>query len=453
MGRNIQTSSNLDIENIMEDLFEKFKKAHETKEPFLLFDISNAKENDHTRFLKRLLSYRDTHTSRYLFLESFCKTFLDITFDSSNPFLNPIEVSDQKTAVGVNKGKGFIDLYIKVGAIEIVIENKILGASDCKDQLNRYVYSINHPENKDGDSFQEWYENIDDDKFPYVLYLTKKGDKEPSINSLKKDLREKLLEANRYKEINYQDHILPWLEEIVLPNCPCGNNGELITGVQQYIAYLRYFLNMDNEALWMDYQSIRKKFNQINDVDLYKELTGWLKEKKPKEPDEQAFKNQIELFHAQIFEKYMPDDSEWAMHFTPSFIELYKKSWIRLENRKYYCPSLAYVGNTTNFLNGIKNLKWQFRIAHLPAGDKKQDTSSYQGKIYNGLNSLGKYQIVYGNHDLNADFKENLVHVNTVLPTDRKNYLSYLSNLIITLEDAQLTKDVDDILKNLNQNS
>lgn len=133
-----------------------------------------------------------------------------------------------------------IDLLIEeAGQYAIIIENKIHGASDQPQQIERYVERALH------------------EKIPlshiYVLYLTRDGSKEITTHSLT-DQAKQWLEVTddslgRFISINYRDHILPWLEEI-------SHNivGELPTSaILQYTDHLKGLLVLrDDEKIISD---------------------------------------------------------------------------------------------------------------------------------------------------------------------------------------------------------
>ena len=62
-------------------------------------------------------------------------------------------------------------------------------------------------------------------------------------------------------------------------------------------------------------------------------------------------------------------DGEWVLHFTPSFVILYKKAWAALDTRKYSIPSLYLVGTPTKvFLEKGQFNKVCAQVDHLPIG-------------------------------------------------------------------------------------
>lgn len=311
------------------NLVDEFCKEYESRNgKFLLFDLANANENANTKVLKFLLQY-----SAQQFLNSFLNR---IGLPKPN---GPVSITDQEKAIGPTT-TGFIDLYIQYGDVHIIIENKIYGAGDTEKQLARYIATVNGVSNKD---FDVWYANPSVCKNTHVVYLTADGTKEPSDDSLPEELKSLIT----YYAINYNDDILPWLEEDVLPNIPYADDGMMIAGVRQYIAFLKQLLTSESS----DVVNAFVEWLNGNDVDNYYSLLGAINPKIKDEPENviKSLRKQLGARAEAIFSGDV--EGEWVLHFTPSFILLYKKSWAALDTRKYSIPSLyLYAGSTDYFL-------------------------------------------------------------------------------------------------------
>lgn len=311
------------------NLVDEFCKEYESRNgKFLLFDLANANENANTKVLKFLLQY-----STQQFLNSFLNR---IGLPKPN---GPVSITDQEKAIGPTT-TGFIDLYIQYGDVHIIIENKIYGAGDTEKQLARYIATVNGVSNKD---FDVWYANPSVCKNTHVVYLTADGTKEPSDDSLPEELKSLIT----YYAINYNDDILPWLEEDVMPNIPYADDGMMIAGVRQYIAFLKQLLTSESS----DVVNAFVEWLNGNDVDNYYSLLGAIKPKIKYEPENviKSLRKQLGARAEAIFSGDV--EGEWVLHFTPSFILLYKKSWAALDTRKYSIPSLyLYAGSTDYFL-------------------------------------------------------------------------------------------------------
>ena len=352
------------------NLLSEFYKEYESKNNrFLLFDLANANENANTKVLKNLLQYNN-----HQFLPSFLKR---VGLPAISDF-STIQVTDQEKAIGP-KDTGFIDLYIKYDGLSVIIENKIYGAGDTDKQLARYIATVNGVENV---GFDTWYNNPTVNKEIHVVYLTADGTKEPTDDSLPQKIMN--LIKDNYYPINYTDDILPWLKEDVLPNLSYGADGIMIAGVLQYIAFLEQMLSNESS------QVVDNFFEKLEgtDVDKRETLLTAIKaiDKNDKVPDN-VKKSLRKLLGAHAEAIFSGDvDGEWVLHFTPTFILLYKKSWAALDTRKYSIPSLnIYAGSTKYFLdNGCFN-KMVLDVDHLSP-------------------AMEKINITFGNHDKTANF-------------------------------------------------
>lgn len=333
------------------DLVEKFREEYEKKHgKFLLFELAHANENANTRVLLYLLKDKG-------FLDSFIERvgLPKLRHKDNVSFI----ISDQKNAIG-NKGKGFIDLFIKYDDVKVIIENKIFGAGDTRYQLARYIATLSNIDEKD---FESWRKqpapNVDPNT--HVVYLTADRSKEPSDDSLPENVK-KQIEA-RYYPINYSDDILPWLEEDVLPKIPYGEDGGMtIAGMRQYIAFLKQLLSNEKKSDVIDkyvkdiHEEDSKKYKILQDAIKYLDKIEKQQRKQSEDQENIIPDNILASLRKQLgncAEAIFSGDveGEWVLHFTPSFILLYKKSWAALDTRKYSIPSLyLYAGSTDYFL-------------------------------------------------------------------------------------------------------
>ena len=356
--------------NITKDnLVEEFYKEYESKNgKFLLFDLANANENANTKVLKYLLQYNNCQ-----FLNSFLSRVC-IPLPKHN---HNVRITDQVKAIGP-KATGYIDLYIQYDDVHIIIENKVYGAGDTKKQLARYIATVNRVSVED---FDRWYDEPTGCNNTHVVYLTADGTKEPSTDSLPESLKELI----NYYPINYNDDILPWLEEDVMPNITYADDGMMIAGMQQYIAFLKQFLSDESSEVVDAYV----EGLQENDGDKYKSLLETIKNFNGKDYEDNVMKSlrkQLGVHAEAIFSGDVVGD--WMLHFTPSFIILYKKSWATLDARKYSIPSLfLYAGSTDYFLKNSKLQVLTLIIDHLSPNMKPHYTN-----------------LKFGNHDKNVAF-------------------------------------------------
>ena len=153
------------------------------------------------------------------------KRFLEIpkiknVLSSSVVFKTPYFANEQER----------IDVLIEEPrSFAIIIENKIKGATDQHEQLERYIESVKKHDVP--------FDNI------YAIYLTDNGEKIAGECSLTEKSK-KILNYNdesdmgRFIPLNYRYDILPWLEKDVLPNC-VPEEDLLISALKQYINHLK----------------------------------------------------------------------------------------------------------------------------------------------------------------------------------------------------------------------
>lgn len=374
----------LDIQGLIEGYIEEYYKQ---EHPFLLFDLAHVHENDHTRVLLSILKY-----NRNQFLPSFLNILGAPPVNNNNNI--PI-ITDQQEAKG-NKGKGYIDIYIEYetepNVVEkIIIENKICGATDTSKQLARYIATVIGIKN---DRFEEvynaWKENKKNADYDFshvhVVYLTSDGEKKPKEHSLpkffRKDSGDDDWEAQHinYYPINYIDHIIPWLENDVLPKIPYADDGMMIAGIRQYICSLKkdYCKSTESNVLSNWIEEVRKNLNN----DLYKlyqeirDVRNYLDQKQSKKDESKQIaltqlSKDLYNFQKYLFKEEAPDG--WSLYFTPSFILMYKESWwSELDKKAHYnFPSIHLnCSPTDNFFKTKKKLTWRIKIERLPKQGK-----------------------------------------------------------------------------------
>lgn len=201
-----------------------------------LIDQLHPSETAHSRMLCALLSFHKENS--YPLLES----FVDFIFSTTT-----LEDLPNVRTPRCRCEQDWIDLLIEErGRYAIIIENKIHGAIDQPQQIERYVERVIH-------------RGIPQSHI-YVLYLTRDGSKEITTHSLT-DQAKQWLEVTddslgRFIPINYRDHILPWLKEI-------SHNivGELPTSaILQYTDHLKGLLMLrDDEKIISDKMKAKVK--------------------------------------------------------------------------------------------------------------------------------------------------------------------------------------------------
>lgn len=189
-----------------QEFFNEFEKAYKEYEnkvkerrargihDYNVFDVLEAKEVKHSKFIASLLDPKGLHYQGDLFLNKFIEVcgIDDFGLDT----LNSQVYREYKN----------IDIYITDGNKHIIIENKIWDASDQDKQIYRYIETIKN-ENS----------SLDNDRI-LVLYLTPNYDKTPSQKSLNGfEIKDGFLEKGNdkipYKHIICND-ILGWLNKV-----------------------------------------------------------------------------------------------------------------------------------------------------------------------------------------------------------------------------------------------
>lgn len=204
-----------------------------------VIDELHANENAHSRILRKLLQYKDSFY-RYRILESLLHY---ISLLEGKEEFAKIEI--QKPTITQEKER--IDLWIrdKESGYAIILENKIKGAVDQDAQLARYIQSTRQS------GFNE--ENI------YVIYLPS-DEHEPADYSWQYnnvDYKESF--KDRYVNLSFKSHILPWLKEEILPNCIIKEE-LLISAIKQYIDHLEglFWMRPSQKKLIMDKELLKR---------------------------------------------------------------------------------------------------------------------------------------------------------------------------------------------------
>lgn len=437
-----------EIVNLIIDYIGNYDKQ---EHPFLLFNLANVHENDHTEVLLGLLKYNN-----HQFLNSFLQMIGAPECDDVKE-----KLTDQKQAIG-KTGKGFIDLYFeystKGGTTEkVIIENKIYGAGDTDYQLARYIATALDSnisnEKFENEYWKQWKEvggantfSEEDFNHIHVVYLTSDGEKEPKENSLpqffRKDSGNDDWEAQyiNYYPINYIEHIIPWLENDVLPNMPYSDDGIAIAGVRQYIISLKvlYSSKGDSQVVkgWSGnikgfdkekYETIMEMWNNVKLLITQKDVRGkkkWknnvIQELKDKGldvndlPELRSLARDLRTAATDIFASDASDlGGDWKLYFTPSYIFLYRQKWADLDTRKYSIPSIYLLTATSNFLK--KNIDWRMQVDHLnPTNSQKLKIekfmlSNHDKTAYYAIQNIKKFEYEINEVKSRRDYYKSLI--------------------------------------------
>ncbi|WP_086235892.1 PD-(D/E)XK nuclease family protein [Campylobacter devanensis] len=187
------------------DEFEKAYKEYENKvkerrargiHDYNIFDVLEAKEIKHSKFIASLLDPKGLHYQGDLFLNKFIEVcgIDDFGLDT----LNSQVYREYKN----------IDIYITDDNKHIIIENK-RWTGDHNEQVARYIKTIIDEQNKD--ELSEIYEKI------LVLYLTPFDyviEKLGGIDEVGKDYLKLGQNQVAFRHISYENEILKWLNAI-----------------------------------------------------------------------------------------------------------------------------------------------------------------------------------------------------------------------------------------------
>ncbi|MBO4638822.1 MAG: PD-(D/E)XK nuclease family protein [Treponema sp.] len=233
----------------------KIIEKNDAKRPYdiNIIDELHANENAHTRLLMKLLQF--SRNREYFILNK----FLELLNENENL------KTDLKIKKINNPGfqyqwcqiDGLIYSHEENNKIAIIIENKINWAEDQKEQIKRYVESVNK------------IANIPNDKI-YVIYLTDDGTKKVSSESLTTEAKAFLgiteNSTGRYIELNYKDNLLPLFKDI-LTYLEFSKEVFLKSTLIQYIDYLegRFGLREREKEF---YSSIMSELLELFDIDL-----------------------------------------------------------------------------------------------------------------------------------------------------------------------------------------
>lgn len=228
--------------------------------PFLLLNEIHPNENDHSRVLAKLLRYADPNLG-YPILFSFLQTqvFYNLTFEEARN--KATKICQQSPKIRFNKDN--IDISIHTADFGIIIENKINYAKDQDKQLQRYIEEF-----KDGQEVWAVYLTWDGTKKPQDNSLTGKAMEELNINAATAKIEESYYEPQnsdlpvRLVEINYQQDILPWLENSLLKEIPFPGKDRryLFPHLQVYVDCLKYRATM---LLEEQYNMTQELFEKI----------------------------------------------------------------------------------------------------------------------------------------------------------------------------------------------
>lgn len=226
------------------------------------FDDVNLNENAHTKILKKIFSYRDSH-HRHIFLEDWLHRFLPKDKDKYFSQCH-FKIMHQEMYIDL-----IIECFTSDGKRDfaIIIENKCCGALDGINQAGRYICLLCKTGCKNRNlnpGNPEKYKLCERQAGLHFYYLTQDDKKQISETSLSQEAV-KALEDDGFRGINYKDDILPWLKQLPIP----AFETLFYCTVQNYIIYLTFWLTPEEKP---GARYLNELFDLIKKTDFEKEL-------------------------------------------------------------------------------------------------------------------------------------------------------------------------------------
>lgn len=230
------------------DEFEKVYKEYENKvkerrargiHDYNVFDVLEAKEVKHSKFIASLLDPKGLHYQGDLFLREFVNAcgISDFGLDTSN--------------AQVFREYENIDIYITDGNKHIIIENK-LWTGDHDEQIARYIQAIVDEQDEQNEQNEQngIYERI------LVLYLTPFDDEIKSLGGIDEVGKDYLkLGQNQvaFRHISYKNEILNWLNAIKAEIINLTDLNVLITQYEKAVK------NLTNQGEKMENEKVKEQ--------------------------------------------------------------------------------------------------------------------------------------------------------------------------------------------------
>ena len=238
----------------------ELNELYKSKKAALPYSINvirelHANENANSRILRGLLQY--SHNGQYPVLQSFIERLRTIA-DC------PIGISIQNPEL-TNEQDNRIDLLIKEKkSYAIIVENKIWGASDQEEQIERYI------------------DYVIDLGIPrrsiFVVYLTLDGNKKVSDISLTDKAKKHLGYSNknngRFICMNFKDDIMPWLDTLMDLE-ETRNEPLLSSSITLYIDFLKEYFDAREEDIEIENYLEKQLMDKLQANSLKELLDTW----------------------------------------------------------------------------------------------------------------------------------------------------------------------------------
>lgn len=373
-------------DNALLKIAKELNKIYQEKKKALPYSLNiicelHDDENAHSRILRGLLQFNSK--GKYPILQSFVRQVNELAdCEADITIKNPkLSVEEQTT------GSRRIDLLIKESkSYAIIIENKIWNAPDQEKQIEDYVNYVKElgiPKRK-----------------IYVIYLTRNGQKEISECSLTTKAK-KVLGCSKHSNgrficMNFENDILPWLENLV-DTMDTPNESLLYSALVQYVDYLKTRFDKREEDIKIENEleeifmeklktkSIEELLQIWGDVDKLQEIVKSASNNRIKELCEKKIRKVIEK------KGYAVKTFKFEYNYFNFEIEIpqWKKCWWAMESDK---KGKLYSGIWCNREEKIEN-------RYVSAIKKEFENADDEGYI--GWDWFGDYE-------LNDDFWINL---------------------------------------------
>lgn len=263
------------------------------------------------------------------------------------------------------------------------------------------------------------------------------------------DFNENEMKINYYP-INYVDDIIPWLENVVLPNMPYSDNGIAIAGIRQYIESLKLmFSDKGNSEAVKNFVGVttskdKTTYDKIDSaISILKSLEN--KESKETMNIKRSLKDigydvadlnlqpLIRDLRVTMNNLFSVDLNEgWKTYFTPTFVLLFKDSWRSESDIKkgYNFPSIHINCSPTKNIFEANNEKAKITLKikadHLPTDTKIVE-----------LRSEWKFE---GN-------RNRTISKDLQLDSQAGDYEGLFTKVVDKLKDNQVIKDIDSVIE------
>lgn len=250
-----------DIENANSKLMDMIDevagtlKQLKSKQPYHInvIDELHVNENANSRILAKLFQFQN-EAGEYEILQSFVRYMQQQSFHTEE-FKRIVIKCPQ-----ITQEKERIDIWIRDKDYALILENKIYDAGDQEAQLARYI--------------QKTLAHDYDLKQIFVIYMPSSScepseqtwiltDERGTSHHYAEEFRD------RYLNLSFREHILPWLKKEIIPNVRTKDH-YLLNALNQYVDYLEgmFYLREIDRNLNMKMQELLSKKLELDNKTL-----------------------------------------------------------------------------------------------------------------------------------------------------------------------------------------